>query len=73
MLGKLYPQQNVFLLHVWVEFKVVPWRTEHILKFHLLKCGCTQISDYFVVFVQGAATRCQRLRKVQLQVASLRA
>ena len=63
---------RTFLLDVWVRFKVVPWRTEHILTFHLLKCGCTQISDYFVVFVQGAATRCQRLRKVQLQVASLR-
>ena len=50
MLGKLYPQQNVFLLHVWVEFKVVPWRTEHILKFHLPKCGCKQISDYFVAW-----------------------
>ena len=62
-----------FFLHVWVEFKVVPWCTEHILKFHLLKCGCTQISDYFVVFAQGAATRCRRLRKLQLQVPSLRA
>ena len=70
MLGKLYPQH---VLHVWVRFKLVPWHTEHILKFHLLKCGCTKISHYLLVYVQGAATRCQRLRKVQLKVASLRA